>query len=97
MKKLLIPFAFLLAAIPANAGYKHELKTVVSGVTDGAYSHSKRIGSTTSFSSEGITASAIGGLTAPAESNGSHTGVAATLGTHTFAQTSAGASTSLTQ
>ena len=88
---------FLLLSAPAKAGFKHELKTVVSGVTDGAYSHAKRIGSTTSFSSEGITASAIGGLTAPAESNGSHTGVAATLGTHTFAQTSAGSSTSLTQ
>ena len=96
MKKLLIPFAFLFAAIPANAGFKHELKTVVSGVTDGAYSHSKRIGSTTSFSSDGITVSAIGGLTAPAESNGSHTGVAATLGTHTFSHSGTG-SASLTQ
>ena len=96
MKKLLIPFAFLLAAIPANAGYKHELKTVVSGVTDGAYSHGKRIGSTTSFSSDGITVSAIGGLTAPAESNGTHTGVAATLGTHTFSHSGTG-SASLTQ
>ena len=94
MKKLLI--LFLLLSAPANAGFKHELKTVVSGVTDGAYSHAKRIGSTASFSSDGLTVSAVGGLTAPASSDGTLTGVAATLGTHTFSHSGTG-SASLTQ
>ena len=97
MKRLLIPFAFFLAASPCYANYKHELKTVVSADVAGSYSHAKRIGSSYSFSSEGITASTITGLVAPAVSDGSHTGVAATLGTQSFSQTSAGASTSLTQ
>ena len=97
MKRLLIPFAFFLAASPCLAQYKHELKTVVSADVAGSYSHAKRIGSTYSFSSEGVTASTITGLVAPAVSNGTLTGVAATLGTNSFSQTSAGASSSLTQ
>ena len=96
MKRLLIPF-LLLAASPCYANYKHELKTVVSADVAGSYSHAKRIGSSYSFSSEGITASTITGLVAPASSNSTHTGVAATLGTQSFSQTAAGASTSLTQ
>ena len=94
MKKLLI--LFLLFSAPANAGFKHELKTVGSGVTDGASSHAKRIGSTASFSSDGLTVSAVGGLTAPASSDGTLTGVAATLATHTFSHSGTG-SASLTQ
>ena len=95
MKRLLILF-LLASPVPALADYKHELKTVVSGQLDNAYTHSKRIGSTYSFSSDGLTVSALGGLTAPASSDGSLTGTAATLGTNTFSHSGTG-SASLTE
>tara|TARA_Y100001970_G_scaffold251677_1_gene324774 strand:+ start:440 stop:952 length:513 start_codon:yes stop_codon:yes gene_type:complete len=95
MKKLLI-LLLLAAPTPALANYKHELKTVVSGQLDNAYTHSKRIGSTYSFSSDGLTISALGGITGPASSDGSLTGVAATYGTNTFSHSGTG-SASLTE
>jgi hypothetical protein len=95
MKRLLILF-LLASPAPALADYRHELKTVVSGQLDNAYTHSKRIGSTYSFSSDGLTVSALGGLTAPASSDGSLTGTAATLGTNTFSHSGTG-SASLTE
>ena len=95
MKRLLILF-LLAAPAPVLADYRHELKTVVSGQLDNAYTHSKRIGSTYSFSSDGLTVSALGGLTAPASSDGSLTGTAATLGTNTFSHSGTG-SASLTE
>ena len=96
--KILAVAGLLLAGscLPAAAGYKHELKTVVSGSLDNAYTHAKRVGSTYSFSSDGLTISALGGLTAPASSNGDLTGVAATYGTNTFTHTGTG-SASLTE
>ena len=95
MKRLLIPFAFFLAASPCYADFKHELKTVVSGVVDGSYSHVKAIPSVYSMSSTGTTVGTMGKLTAPAVSNGTLTGVAATLSASaSVAQTAAGASTS---
>ena len=94
MKRLLI--LFLLAA-PANADIHHLISKSTSLTVGAAASHAKRIGSSYSFSSEGITASTITGLVAPAVSNGSHTGVSATMGTNSFSQTAAGSSTSLTQ
>jgi hypothetical protein len=97
--KILAVASLLLAGsscLPAAAGYKHELKTVVSGSLDNAYTHAKRVGSTYSFSSDGLTISALGGLTAPASSDGTLTGVAATLGTNTFSHSGTG-SASLTE
>ena len=97
MKRLLIPF-LLLAASPSYASYKHELKTVVSGVVDGSYSHVKAIPSVYSMSSTGTTVGTMGKLTAPAVSNGTLTGVAATLSASaSVSQTAAGASTSFSE
>ena len=96
--KILAVASLLLAGscLPAAAGYKHELKTVVSGTLDAAYTHAKRVGSTYSFSSDGLTISALGGLTAPASSDGALTGQAATYGTNTFTHSGTG-SASLTE
>ena len=97
--KILAVAGLLLAGsscLPAAAGYRHELKTVVSGQLDNAYTHSKRVGSTYSFSSDGLTISALGGLTAPAVSDGTLTGTAATYGTNTFSHSGTG-SASLTE
>lgn len=96
--KILAVASLLLAGscLPAAAGYKHELKTVVSGSLDNAYTHAKRVGSTYSFSSDGLTISALGGLTAPAVSDGTLTGAAATYGTNTFSHSGTG-SASLTE
>lgn len=96
MKKLFIILLLVASPAPALADYRHELKTVVSGQLDNAYTHSKRIGSTYSFSSDGLTVSALGGLTAPASSDGNLTGVSATLGTNTFSHSGTG-SASLTE
>ena len=97
--KILAVAGLLLAGsscLPAAAGYKHELKTVVSGTLDAAYTHAKRVGSTYSFSSDGLTISALGGLTGPASSDGALTGTAATYGTNTFSHSGTG-SASLTE
>ena len=96
MKKLFIILLLVASPAPALSDYRHELKTVVSGQLDNAYTHSKRIGSTYSFSSDGLTVSALGGLTAPASSDGALTGVASTLGTNTFSHSGTG-SASLTE
>jgi len=96
MKKLFILLLLIASPAPALSDYRHELKTVVSGQLDNAYTHSKRIGSTYSFSSDGLTVSALGGLTAPASSDGALTGVASTLGTNTFSHSGTG-SASLTE
>ena len=94
MKRLI--FLLLLAA-PANAGYVHKLTTSAQGIVDGSYSNATRIGSTYSMQSSGVTAGTLGKLTAPAASDGTLTGVAATMGTTAYTQTTAGASTSLTE
>ena len=96
MKKLFIFLLLVASPAPALADYRHELKTVVSGQLDNSYTHSKRIGSTYSFSSDGLTVSALGGITGPASSNGDLTGVAATYGTNTFSHSGTG-SASLTE
>ena len=95
MKRLL--FLLLLAA-PANAGYVHKLTTSAQGIVDGSYSNATRLGSTYSMQSSGVTASTLGKLTAPAaDNNGDLTGVAATMGSTAYTQTTAGAATSLTE
>lgn len=96
MKKL-IPFLFLFAVSPAQAGYIHKITTSAQGIVDGSYSNATRIGSTYSMSSSGVTAGTLGKLTAPAVSDGNLTGVAATMGTTAYTQTTAGAATSLTE
>ena len=95
MKKLFILLLLVASPAPALADYRHELKTVVSGVVDGSYSHVKAIPSVYSMSSTGTTVGTMGKLTAPAVSNGTLTGVAATLSASaSVSQTAAGASTS---
>jgi len=95
MKKLFILLLLVASPAPALADYRHELKTVVSGVVDGSYSHVKAIPSVYSMSSTGTTVGTMGKLTAPAVSNGTLTGVAATLSASAnVTQTAAGASTS---
>ena len=65
--KRLLPFLLLLAASPVSAGgITHKITTSVSAVSDGAYSIANRVGSTYSMSSNNLTASTLGGVTAPA-------------------------------
>jgi hypothetical protein len=94
--KRFFPLLLFLIAPAAHAGYTHKVSTVVSGAVDGAYSHAKRIGSSYQFQSDGLTISALGGLTGPASSDGTLTGVAATYGTNTFTHSGTG-SASLTE
>jgi len=96
--KRLIPFLFLFAVSPAQAGYIHKITTSAQGIVDGSYSNATRLGSTYSMSSSGVTAGTLGKLTAPgADNNGDLTGVAATMGTTAYTQTVAGSATSLTE
>ncbi len=89
MKKLL-SILFLLP-LPLQAGYVHKITASAQGVVDGSYSQAKRIGSTYSMSSTGITAGTMGHLDSPALDNSSVlTGVAATHGTGSYTQTTAG-------
>ena len=92
MKKLF--FLLFLFPLPLQAGYVHKITASAQGVVDGSYSQAKRIGSTYSMSSTGITAGTMGHLDSPALDNSSVlTGVAATHGTGSYTQTTAGAAT----
>ncbi len=92
MRKLL-PLILLLIAPAAQAGgITHKITTSVSAVSDGAYSIANRVGSTYSMSSNNITASTLGGVTAPASAT-----AAGTFKTNSYAQTTAGASTSFSE
>ena len=91
MKLLLL----LFLAIPTQAGIIHKITATAQGTIDGSYSHVKAIPSTYSMSSTGTTVGTMGKLTAPAVSNGTLTGVAATMSvSNNVTQTTAGATTS---
>lgn len=92
-------FLFLLFLIgPVQAGpIIHKITATSQGIVDGAYSHVKAIPSTYTMSGSGITAGTLGKLVAPATSNNALTGVAATMGTTAYTQTTAGASTSFSE
>ena len=87
----------LLLAAPVLAGTVHKITATAQASVDGSYSHAKRIGSTYSMSSSGITAGTMGHLDVPASSNNALTGVAATHGTGSYTQTTAGAATTFTE
>jgi len=96
MKKLFFLLFFL--QLPIHAGYVHKITASAQGVVDGSYSQAKRIGSTYSMSSTGITGGTMGHLDSPALDNSSVlTGVAATHGIGTYTQTTAGAATSFSE
>ena len=96
MKKLFFLLFFL--PLPIQAGYVHKITASAQGVVDGSYSQAKRIGSTYSMSSTGISAGTLGHLDSPALDNSSVlTGGAATHGIGTYTQTTAGAATSFSE
>jgi len=94
MKRLLLLF-FL--AVPTQAGMVHKITATAQGTVDGAYSHVKATPSVYSMSSTGITSAALGHLDVPASSDGTLTGVAATLGSGSYSQTLSGAATSFSE
>ena len=96
MKRLLL-LSTLFLINPVSAGVVHKITASAQGTVDGAYSHVKATPSVYSMSSTGITASTLGHLDVPASSNGTLTGVAATLGSGSYTQTTAGAATSFTE
>ena len=96
MKKLFFLLFFLPLQI--QAGYVHKITASAQGVVDGSYSQAKRIGSTYSMSSTGISAGTLGHLDSPALDNSSVlTGVAATHGIGTYTQTTAVDATSFSE
>jgi len=97
MKKLLLLYTLFLIN-PVSAGVVHKITASAQGSIDGAYSHVKATPSVFSMSSTGTTIGTMGGLTAPAVSNGNLTGVAATMSASaSVSQTTAGAATSFTE
>ena len=96
MKRLLL-LSTLFLINPVSAGVVHKITASAQGTVDGAYSHVKQTPSVYSMSSTGITASTLGHLDVPASSDGTLTGVAATLGSGSYAQTTAGAATTFTE
>ena len=58
MKRLLIPFAFFLAAIPAKADINHSMQNIVSVSTLGASSTAQRIGSSLTITGTNVTPTA---------------------------------------
>jgi len=97
MKRLLL-LSTLFLINPVSAGVVHKITASAQGSIDGAYSHVKATPSVFSMSSTGTTIGTMGGLTAPAVSNGNLTGVAATMSASaSVSQTTAGAATSFTE
>ena len=90
-------FLLLLAAPAYSGGITHKITATAQASVDGSYSHAKRIGSTYSMSSSGVTASTMGHLDVPAVSDGNLTGVAATHGSGSYSQTTSGAATSFSE
>ena len=64
-------FLLLLAAPVHAGGITHKITATAQASVDGSYSHAKRIGSTYSMSSSGVTAGTMGHLDVPASSNNS--------------------------
>ena len=96
--KRFLPLLLLLAAPTSlQAGMVHKITATAQGTVDGSYSHVKATPSVYSMSSTGITASTLGHLDVPASSNGTLTGVAATLGSGSYAQTTAGGATTFSE
>ena len=96
MKRLLL-LSTLFLINPVSAGVVHKITASAQGTVDGAYSHVKATPSVYSMSSTGVTASTMGHLDVPASANNALTGVAATLGSGSYTQTTAGAATSFTE
>ena len=93
MKKILFALFFLITASPVSAGgITHKITTSVSATSDGAYSIANRIGSSYSMTSNNITASTLGGVTAPASAT-----AAGTFKTNSYSQTTAGAASSFSE
>ena len=95
--KRFIPLLLLLATPAYSGGITHKITATAQASVDGSYSHAKRIGSTYSMSSSGVTAGTMGHLDVPASSNNSLTGVAATHGSGSYTQTTAGAATTFSE
>ena len=95
--KRFIPLLLLLATPAYSGGITHKITATAQASVDGSYSHAKRIGSTYSMSSTGVTAGTMGHLDVPASSNNSLTGVAATHGSGSYTQTTAGAATTFSE
>ena len=90
MKKLFIPFIFLLAINPANAnGLRMKTINSVQLTVDNALTNSTRGASSYSLTTNGVTASSLGGLTL------GENATSATLSAPTIAQTTAGQPTSV--
>ena len=96
MKRLLL-LSTLFLINPVSAGVVHKITASAQGSIDGSYSHVKATPSVYSMSSTGVTSSTLGHLDVPASSDGTLTGVAATLGSGSYAQTTAGAATTFTE
>jgi len=96
MKRLLL-LSTLFLINPVSAGVIHKITASAQGTVDGSYSHVKATPSVYSMSSTGVTASTMGHLDVPASANNALTGVAATLGSGSYAQTTAGAATSFSE
>ena len=96
MKRLLL-LSTLFLINPVSAGVVHKITSSAQGSVDGSYSHVKATPSVYSMSSTGVTAGTMGHLDVPASANNALTGVAATLGSGSYTQTTAGAATSFTE
>ena len=96
MKRLLL-LSTLFLINPVSAGVVHKITASAQGTVDGAYSHVKQTPSVYSMSSTGVTSSTLGHLDVPASANNALTGVAATLGSGSYSQTTAGAATTFTE
>jgi len=81
--KRFIPLLLLLATPAYSGGITHKITATAQASVDGSYSHAKRIGSTYSMSSSGVSHGAVGSLPMLGDTitytGGDNTGLAATI------------------
>ena len=92
MKRLIPLLLLLVAPATANAGaISHKITTSAQATSTGAYSHAKRIGSTVSYSSTGVTITTLPSLASCSTTAACSYGAGSSI-----SQTTAGAATELT-
>jgi len=92
MNKFLLAFGMILMTAPAYADITSQMTTSIQLTVDAAASQATRLGSSYSVTGSNVSASTMGGLTAPGS-----TTAAATLSAGSYSQTTDGSAFSFTE
>jgi len=92
MNKFLLAFGMILMTAPAHADITSQMTTSIQLTVDAAASQATRLGSSYSVTGSNVTASTLGGITAPASAT-----AAGTLSAGSYSQTTDGSAFNFTE